>query len=144
MTLGDLTKVHQKFEDDYDWKESCRPMWIERLADDLDVHVEGGWASDYHRNNALTFLGMLEIEQILAPILRAAIGPIHVFWPKGTNERLEVIIKATNWCHVTRKFGEFTKEEFECTPLGLREKLMEFYPFVKSNFDRKFIWTGRT
>lgn len=133
--------MHQNVDDD-DWTIANPPQWIGRLADNLDNHVAGGWSSDDHRNNALAFLGMLEIEIILDPVLRAAIGPIHVFWPKGNNERLEVVIKSSNCCHVTRKYGEFTKEEFDCTPIGLRAKLLEYYPFVRNNFDRKFHWTG--
>ena len=133
--------MHQKIEDNYSWEET-RPMWICRLEDDIVDLIQGGWSNEYYKNDAMAFLGMLEIDQILAPILRTACGPIHIFWPKGTHERLEVIIHANNLCHVTRKAAEFVKEEFECSPLGLREALLKFYPFVKSNFDRKFSWTG--
>lgn len=127
-------------DNDYkdDWKIEDPPLWIGRLSDDLEDHIDGGWTSCFHVSNALAFLGMLEIDQILTPILRTAIGPINVFWPKGTNERLEVTIKSIYCCHVVRKFGEFTKEEYDCGPLGLRTKLLDFYPFVKNNFDRKF------
>lgn len=118
-------------------------MWICRLEGDLKDHVDGGWSNDWHKNNAIAFLGMIEIEQILAPILLSDTGPIHIFWPKGSCERLDVVFVTQNQCEVVWKTGKQIKDELVCTPLGLRNLLMDFYPFVKSNFDRKFIWTGR-
>lgn len=134
--------MHQKIDDNYSWEET-RPMWLCRLENDLVDHVYGGWSNEWHKINAITFLGMVEVEQILAPILKSETGPIHVFWPKGSCERLDVTFISTNECEVVWWIGKQIKDEFVCTPLGLRNTLTKFYPFVKNNFDRKFIWTGR-
>jgi hypothetical protein len=120
-----------------------QPCWLTRLEDEVQAFVEEGWIPGYYAKYVTTFLGMLEIEYIITPFVRVKKHcSVRLDWPKGSVETLEVVIVAENYCFATWRVGSEIKAEHRCTPLGLRQILLNFYPSVKNNFDTKFNWTG--
>lgn len=130
--------MHQKFEDDYDWVVVDQPSWISRLASELAILELSGLTNKFHIQRALKVIGMLEIDQIIGPIPVNKKGPVRIFWPRGNCEKLEVTFDEGYSCYVRIKSMHKVIHEGRCGLLGLRSMLLEFYPYVKSNFDRSF------
>lgn len=127
--------MHQRVDDDL---ELPGPDWIQRTANDLDKAVAEGLTSLKRVRQALTFLGMIEVDDFCCPIpkINGATGRITFFWPATKGGIFVSIYDNLGKCVVNyeKNFGMHTRQVGG--PPLVRQELTKIYPFLKWRWDR--------
>lgn len=125
--------MHQRIDDDL---ELPVPDWIQRTAHELDKAVAQGRTSLKFVRKALTFLGMIEVDEFCCPIpeTNRLTGRITFVWPATKGAILVSIYD--NRCVINYEKHSGLRTRKIGGPNLLRQELVKLYPFLKWRWDR--------